>query len=173
MSWYEENVAPFSPASSTVSMMSVGSSDGSPVPSPASPDYNAQYPRYSNIYEERLQPLYTSRTDKPLPQKTNVDNFDPQQQSKFSDALEKCDINELTNILVRSSSLIDINKYNLDGQTPLQAAIVTGQLDLVKQLIRHGADPNMRSRDGWSTLHIAAFYGNSEITQYLLMLKSR
>lgn len=105
--------------------------------------------------------------------KTNVDNFDPQQQSKFSDALEKCDINELTDILVRSSSLIDINKYNLEGQTPLQAAIVTGQLDLVKQLIRHGADPNMRSRDGWSTLHIAAFYGNSEITQYLLMLKSR
>ena len=70
------------------------------------------------------------------------------------------------------SDEIDINLINEDGNTPLQAATLTGNLDIVRLMIRFGADPRQTSRDGWSTLHIAAYSGHSEITQYI-MINSR
>ena len=75
-------------------------------------------------------------------------------------------------ILDVSSESIDINLINEEGNTPLQTATLVGSLDIVRLLIRFGADPGVTSRDGWSTLHIAAYSGHSEITQYI-MINSR
>ena len=36
-------------------------------------------------------------------------------------------------------------------------------------MIRFGADPNLTNRDGWTTLHISAYSGHSEITQYIMI----
>lgn len=63
---------------------------------------------------------------------------------------------------------VDINRLSKEGVTPVQAAALAGSLPLVRLLLGAGADPNLRSRDGWSTLHMAAYSGHPEITQHLL-----
>jgi len=171
----DTEVAPFSPASS-VSLMSVGS-DPSPIPSPSSPhthDHSQHYPRYQNIYEERLQPLASAVSEtRPMPQPTHQVSYNPSVQARFNNAILNKDQRELQDLLHNSSDCIDINKYNSDGQTPIQQACMTGELELVQLMIRYGADPNMRSRDGWATLHLASFYGNSEILQYIILCSKR
>ena len=64
---------------------------------------------------------------------------------------------------------IDINLLNEEGNTPIQVAALGGSLDIVRLMIRFGADPNLSNRDGWSTLHISAYAGHSEITQYIMI----
>ena len=108
-----------------------------------------------------------------MPQPTHQVSYNPTLQARFNNALQNKDRGELQELLARSSDSIDINKYNADGQTPIQAACLTGELELVQLMIRYGADPNMRSRDGWGTLHLASFYGNSEILQYIILCSNR
>ena len=48
-------------------------------------------------------------------------------------------------------------------------AALGGSLEIVRLMIRFGADPNLSNRDGWSTLHISAYAGHSEITQYIMV----
>jgi len=171
----DTELAPFSPASS-VSLMSVGS-DPSPVPSPASPytpDHSQNYPRYQNIYEERLQPLKTSQSEvRPMPHPTHQASYNPILQDRFNNALNNGNLRELQDLLDTRSDSIDINMFNSEGSTPIQQACMSGQLELVQLMIRYGADPNLSSRDGWSTLHMAAFSGHSEITQYILICSKR
>ena len=101
-----------------------------------------------------------------------MNNYNKNIQSRFEDALKNCDYTEVKAILDVSSESIDINLINEEGNTPLQTATLVGSLDIVRLLIRFGADPGVTSRDGWSTLHIAAYSGHSEITQYI-MINSR
>jgi len=170
-----DDIAPFSPASS-VSMMSVGS-DPSPVPSPASPfsqENGLNYPRYQNIYEERLQPLQPSKTEsRPMPNPTHQTSYNPTVQARFNNALQNCDYREVQDLLDSRGESIDINCYNSEGQTPIQAACMSGQLKLVQMMIRYGADPSLSSRDGWSTLHMAVYAGNSDIAQYIILCSKR
>jgi len=189
----EDCLPPYSPASS----MSVGS-DPSPLPSPwggnrsqtsspapspsaspnsyqRSPDQQ-NFPRYRNIYEERLQPLQPSQTpemNRPLPRPTHTSQVDPKVQARLHSALNKSDYQELQNILRNSSDSLDINEYNTEGQTPLQVACLSGQLSLVQLVMSHGGDPSMTSRDGWNTLHMAAYSGQSDIFQYILLCSKR
>ena len=48
---------------------------------------------------------------------------------------------------------IDVNLASKQNETPLMMACIKGHLDLVKQLIKMGADVN---REGWAPLHYAA-----------------
>ena len=48
-------------------------------------------------------------------------------------------------------------------------ATLGGNLDIVRLMMRSGADPNLSNRDGWSTLHISAYCGHAEITQYIMI----
>jgi len=163
---------PFSPASS--SPMSLGSD--SPLPSPTSPRHCSSQPRYANIYEERLRPLAVASPaydPRPLPAPTHAPHHDPRLQDAFNLALKAGDQPALHALLSASSERIDINQHNAEGQTPLQVACLQGQLAVVQVLVRHGADPGRTSRDGWSTLHMAAFSGHSDITQYMLLCSRR
>lgn len=55
------------------------------------------------------------------------------------------------------------------GFTPLHAAAIGGQLDIVKQLMNYRADPDARSRFGATPLHCAvAVKDNAQVVQYLL-----
>jgi len=110
-----------------------------------------------------------------MPQPTHQVSYNPSIQARFNNALQNNDISELQDILQSSSdnNNIDINLYNQDGQTPIQQACMSGQLAIVQLMIRFGADPNLRSRDGWATLHLASFYGNSEILQYIILCSKR
>ncbi len=54
------------------------------------------------------------------------------------------------------------NRY---GETALMLAAASGNMDLVKLLVTHGAQVNV---SGWSPLIYAAWRGNAEVVKYLL-----
>jgi len=67
--------------------------------------------------------------------------------------------------------------FDLEGQTPLINAIQRGNVDLVKELIAHGSNPdtpiaelehNKNPLTGFSPLCLASFWGNKAIIEVLL-----
>lgn len=52
--------------------------------------------------------------------------------------------------------------------TPIVQAAVTGNLEIAKLLIEHGADPNLAQKNGEYALLNAVSRGNMELTKYLL-----
>jgi DNA-binding response OmpR family regulator len=61
-----------------------------------------------------------------------------------------------------------INHRNKNGQTPVMIYCYLGELDKVKILIDKGADLKLKSRNGKTCLHYAAFSGNTELLNYLV-----
>lgn len=59
-----------------------------------------------------------------------------------------------------------INVKDAKGRTPLEIAILGGNLDIVKFLVQNGAEiaPNMYK---WSAIHLAIKVGNLDIVEYL------
>ncbi len=66
-------------------------------------------------------------------------------------------VDTLDRLLSAHSEAIDINRYGSDGRTPVQHFCALGMLSHVKLLVAYGADTRRRTREGWSTIHIAAF----------------
>ncbi len=62
----------------------------------------------------------------------------------------------------------DTRARNRFGNTPLQAALLTGQFDAAKLLIEGGADVNMRQTGGFVALHEAALTGRKDLVDLLL-----
>jgi len=63
---------------------------------------------------------------------------------------------------------VNVNVYSSDGQTALHHSCRTGNLELVKLLVSHGADIRLANRDGWSALHIAVGAGHRDVARFLL-----
>lgn len=73
--------------------------------------------------------------------------------------------------LLKSGVEFDINERDIDyRQTILMAVTTTGRLDLVKALVKKGADVNARDEEGSFALKLAATYGYPEIFSYLAPL---
>ncbi|KAF0039191.1 hypothetical protein F2P81_009675 [Scophthalmus maximus] len=53
-------------------------------------------------------------------------------------------------------------------RTPLMMACTRRSLDVIQELLRHGADPALRNKDGWNALHIACREGDPLVVQHLL-----
>lgn len=62
-------------------------------------------------------------------------------------------------------SKTDINKLNAQGESPLMLAAIQGETELVKKLIKRGADIN---KTGWTPLHYAATGGHEELIMLLV-----
>lgn len=43
-------------------------------------------------------------------------------------------------------------------------------LDVIQELLRHGADPELRNKDGWNSFHIACREGDPLVVQHLLLI---
>ncbi|XP_071476745.1 cyclin-dependent kinase inhibitor 2A-like [Diadema antillarum] len=56
----------------------------------------------------------------------------------------------------------------MEACSDLATAAASGDVNLVKRLVRDGADVNQKSRDGFTPLCNAAFWGYSDIAEYLL-----
>ncbi|XP_055950344.1 BRCA1-associated RING domain protein 1-like isoform X2 [Argiope bruennichi] len=66
------------------------------------------------------------------------------------------------------SPIGNINKKNHKGETPLQVAVIKGDIAKVKELLKEGAIVNTQDNNGWTPLHEASNRGFIEIAQLLL-----
>ncbi|KAK5927133.1 hypothetical protein CgunFtcFv8_022652 [Champsocephalus gunnari] len=56
------------------------------------------------------------------------------------------------------------------GMAAMHEAVLTGNLECVKLLVKHGADIHQRDEEGWTPLHMACSDGFPHIARYLLSL---
>ncbi len=68
-------------------------------------------------------------------------------------------------LLKKSAKLI--NMQDIDGWTPLMNAAYWNQLDMVKLLIKHHADTQIKSKEGKTALHLAQEKHHKKIIAYL------
>lgn len=53
----------------------------------------------------------------------------------------------------------------LAGMAALHEAVLTGNLDCVKLLVKYGADIHQRDENGWTPLHMACSDGYADIAR--------
>lgn len=66
------------------------------------------------------------------------------------------------------SGIISINNFDMQRRSPLHIASCKGYTEMVKLLLLHGADPNIKDDLGNTPLHLAACTNNIEIVTLLL-----
>lgn len=94
-------------------------------------------------------------------------------QQVFLEAVRRGDMSQLRRLLDELRASVDVNGYNVEGQTALHQSCMSGNLDIVKLLVTCGADVQLANRDGWSALHIAAWKGHRDIALYLINANAR
>jgi len=136
--------------------------------------YVNKKPKFATKYDEMLQPLspmtYLPVESLTLPAKTHRANLNVTSQQEFRNLLESKS-SDLESFLCNNSELIDINEYNVEGRTALQQCCIDGNLATAKLLVRFGADAKLTTREGFSTLHLAAFSGHSNLMLYVMSLR--
>ncbi|NXI36276.1 BARD1 protein, partial [Galbula dea] len=65
-----------------------------------------------------------------------------------------------------------ITRRNYKGETLLHVASIKGDLAAVEQLLKNGADPNVKDNAGWTPLHEACNHGHKEVVELLLQHKA-
>jgi uncharacterized protein len=91
------------------------------------------------------------------------DGFQPLGLACFFGHLEAADY------LVRAGASVNTSSNNELQATPLQSAIAGGHVLIVKMLLKHGAQPNVREKGGITPLHTAASNGDIESMQLLIL----
>uniref|UniRef100_A0A667WY23 Protein phosphatase 1, regulatory subunit 27a n=1 Tax=Myripristis murdjan TaxID=586833 RepID=A0A667WY23_9TELE len=75
--------------------------------------------------------------------------------------------------IVRRGDLEQIGRFMRARKVRMAAlheAVLTGNLEVVKLLVKYGADVHQRDEDGWTPLHMACSDGFPEIASYLLSM---
>ncbi|NXP13732.1 BARD1 protein, partial [Thinocorus orbignyianus] len=65
-----------------------------------------------------------------------------------------------------------IARRNYKGETLLHVASIKGDLAAVEELLKNGADPNVKDNAGWTPLHEACNHGHKEVVELLLQSKA-
>lgn len=138
-------------------------------------EFRSKVPKYANKYEELLQPLSPVTTlpcdvIQPLPSRSHASDFNAQLQSQFESVITEGDSPKVEDFLSKHSTQVNVNQYNSEGRTALQQSCLEGNSALAKVLVKYGADHQLTTRDGFSTLHLAIFSGHSNLFMYILSL---
>ncbi|KAK3542787.1 hypothetical protein QTP70_002990 [Hemibagrus guttatus] len=59
-------------------------------------------------------------------------------------------------------------KRNHKGETPLHLAAIKGDVEMTRELLEQGADPNLKDHAGWTPLHEACNLGHVGVVELLL-----
>lgn len=70
--------------------------------------------------------------------------------------------------LVMAGAPVNARSHNGLEAAPIQSAAAGGQHKIVKMLLEHGGDPNIREQGGFTPLHAAAQNGDEEMIRTLL-----
>ncbi|NWV88790.1 BARD1 protein, partial [Machaerirhynchus nigripectus] len=74
----------------------------------------------------------------------------------------------LSPLVLKSPGGNTIARRNYKGETLLHVASIKGDLAAVEQLLKNGADPNVKDNAGWTPLHEACNHGHREVVELLL-----
>ena len=113
---------------------------------------------------ERLLHLEISRTRSQSELKPKGVTFTP--HTLAVSALVESEVIELDNLL--SSGGFDVNQVDENGETLLHKAASEGDVDCIRVLFKHGAEVNIKNKDGWPPVHFALIHGNLSAMVYLI-----
>ncbi|NXY24871.1 PPR27 phosphatase, partial [Atrichornis clamosus] len=109
-------------------------------------------PRYSR-YSPRLRALRTVHFPNDVVFQDHIKQGDLEQVGRFIRARK-----------------VTLDTIYPSGMAALHEAVLTGNLDCVKLLVKYGADIHQRDENGWTPLHMACSDGYADIARYLLSL---
>ncbi|XP_031588555.1 protein phosphatase 1 regulatory subunit 27 [Oreochromis aureus] len=86
----------------------------------------------------------------------------------FQDIVRRGDLEQIGRFMRARKVRVDTVFHS--GMAALHEAVLTGNLEVVKLLVKYGADVHQRDEDGWTPLHMACSDGYPEIARYLLSM---
>ncbi|CAL1588929.1 unnamed protein product [Knipowitschia caucasica] len=86
----------------------------------------------------------------------------------FQDIVRRGDMEQIGRFMRAKKVRVDTLFHS--GMAALHEAVLTGNLDVVKLLVKYGADVHQRDEDGWTPLHMACSDGYPAIARYLLAM---
>ncbi|NXY07990.1 PPR27 phosphatase, partial [Pteruthius melanotis] len=86
----------------------------------------------------------------------------------FQDHIKQGDLEQVGRFI--RARKVTLDTIYPSGMAALHEAVLTGNLDCVKLLVKHGADIHQRDENGWTPLHMACSDGYADIARYLLSL---
>lgn len=120
-----------------------------------------------------------------------MNKLDQEHVAQFINAVKEGLTEDVERMLQEQPDLLHV--IDADGETPLMAAVYYGKQHIVQQLLTYGVavslheavaigdleaveylvleasvSPTSYSYDGWTPLHLAAFFGHLEVAQFLL-----
>ncbi|KAG8188361.1 hypothetical protein JTE90_019268 [Oedothorax gibbosus] len=69
---------------------------------------------------------------------------------------------------MQRACIVDVNALKRADWTPLMLACTKPYLEIVKELLQHGASLDIVNKDGWTAFHIATREGHLDIVKFLL-----
>eukprot|EP00386_Alphamonas_edax_P007153 GDKI01023650.1.p1 GENE.GDKI01023650.1~~GDKI01023650.1.p1 ORF type:complete len:207 (+),score=63.53 GDKI01023650.1:73-693(+) len=75
---------------------------------------------------------------------------------------------QIERLIVDDASILNQTFAENGGQTPLMSAVLGGNVEAVRVLLKAGADPNIGEKDGYTAVHGAGFQGRAEILKVLM-----
>jgi ankyrin repeat protein len=85
---------------------------------------------------------------------------------------ENISSNQQNNLFKNSTTTMNLNFVDRDGQTPLHRSCLNGNLNIVKLLVENGSSQNIKNKDGWFPIHIATYFGHLDIVMFLINEKN-
>ncbi|XP_056143228.1 protein phosphatase 1 regulatory subunit 27 [Lampris incognitus] len=86
----------------------------------------------------------------------------------FQDIVRHGDLEQIGRFL--RARKVRVDTLFPSGMAALHEAVLTGNLEVVKLLVKYGADVHQRDEDAWTPLHMACSDGFPEIASYLLSM---
>ncbi|XP_043924134.1 protein phosphatase 1 regulatory subunit 27 [Protopterus annectens] len=89
----------------------------------------------------------------------------------FQDHIRQSDLEQVGRFI--RAGKVRLNTIYLSGMAALHEAVLSGNLECVKLLVKYGADIHQKDENGWTPLHMACSDGHADIAKYLLSLGAK
>ncbi|KAJ1128766.1 hypothetical protein NDU88_007141 [Pleurodeles waltl] len=89
----------------------------------------------------------------------------------FQDHIRQGDLEQVGRFI--RARKVTLDTIYLSGMAAMHEAVLAGNLECVKLLIKYGADIHQRDESGGTALHVACGEGHTDIARYLISLGAK